>query len=48
MDKTEVRLEVAYEILSMVHTELCLDKKFDQAEELREIMRRLILLSKKV
>lgn len=44
----ELRLELAQEILSNVHGKLCRDKKLDQAEELMEIMRRIVLLSEKL
>lgn len=48
MTKDEARLEVAYDILSKIHTNLCNDRKLEQAEELTEILMRLILLSKKM
>ena len=46
--KNDARLEVAYDILSKVHSDLCNSRKLEQAEELIDIMRRLILLSKKI
>lgn len=48
MSKDEVRLELAFDLMSTVHTNLCNNKKLEQADELRDIMRRLILLSQKI
>lgn len=48
MTKDEARLEVAYDILSKVHQNLCNSRKIKQAEELFEILRRIILLSEKI
>ena len=44
----ELRLELAYDILSNVHSNLCRNKKIEQAEELMDVMRRLILVSNKL
>lgn len=48
MTKREAMLEVAYDILSKIHSDLCRSHKTSQAEELFDILRRLILLSKKI
>ena len=48
MTKIEAMLGVAYDILSKIHGNLCRSKKLQQADELQDIMRRLILLSKKI
>lgn len=48
MSEDEVRLELAFQLMETVHTSLCQDKKFNQADELRDIMRRLILLYQKI
>lgn len=48
MTKSEARLEVAFDILSKIHSDLCHNRKIEQAEELQDIMRRLILFSKKI
>ena len=45
--RREALFEVAYDILSKIHSDLCHDRKFELAEELLDIMRRLILLSRK-
>lgn len=46
--KCQEFLEVAYEVLSRIHTDLLHDRKFEEAAELFDIMRKLILFSKKV
>lgn len=46
--KDEARLEIAYDLLENVFSNLCFEKKIQQAEELQDIMRRLILLSQKI
>lgn len=43
--KMKVLLEIATEILSRVHSNLCRERRIDKAEELQEIMRQLILFS---
>ena len=48
MTKDQARIDVALEILSRVHQNLCNSRKIKQAEELTEINRRLILLSEKI
>lgn len=48
MTKDEAKLEVAYDILSELHTNLCNDQKTEQAEEMFDILRRLNLLSQKI
>ena len=48
MTKDEARLEVAYDILSRIHNNLCNDRKLEQAEELAKILRLMILLSQKM
>lgn len=43
--KMKVLLEIATEILSRVHSNLCREKQIEKAEELSEIMRQLIVFS---
>ena len=47
VDKDKARIEVAIELLARVHGNLCNDRKLEQAEELSEILRRLLLLFQK-
>lgn len=42
------RLELALQLMKTVHADLCNEKEVQQADELRDIMRRLILLSQKL
>ena len=44
MTKTEARIGVALELLQKVHSDLCIERKIDQARELSEIIRRLVVL----
>lgn len=42
------RLELAYQLAKTVHADLWNKKKVQEADELRDIMRRLLLLSQKL
>lgn len=46
--KRQLWLEVVVETLQRIHGELCRERKIEQAEQLYDIIRRLILLSKDV
>lgn len=48
MTKNEARIEVAYDILSTVFQDLCNSRKIELAEELSDVMRRIILFSQRV
>lgn len=43
--KMKLLLEIATEILSRVHSNLCREKEIEKAEELQEIMRQLFVFS---
>ena len=47
-ERIDALLEVAYDILSKIHGDLCRKRKVELVEELTDIMRRLILLSQKL
>jgi hypothetical protein len=48
MTKTEARLEVAFDILQKIHSDLCHNRKIEEAKELQDVMRRVILFSEKI
>lgn len=41
-------IEIAFDILENIHGDLCNEHKLNEAEELRDIMRRLVLFSAKL
>lgn len=46
--KRHLWLECAYDIMEKIFKELCFEGKHDAAEEAMDIMRRIILFSKKI
>lgn len=46
--KREAMFEVAYDILRKVFRSLCHERKIEEAEELADIMKQIIIFSQKV
>lgn len=47
-EKREILLEIVVGILSRIHTDLLHERQFDWAEDVREVLRQVYLLSDKL